>query len=119
MNITINPPTLRTLLPINIDISGTDLHPEITVTSLATGQDAITPFHVDAKAKPGKFHADFWLEKSGDYTVDITSGAQHYQSILHVQQQIFLPFSIEFGVFSGLFLVTMLGVFLWLQKIRK
>lgn len=112
MKVTYNTEGIQTLVPVIIDVSDTSSAPTIVVSSLQ--DDALfEPFTIDTQKLGDYYQGQFWLEQKGDYKISVTHGTETSQHVFTVTDHFFLPFSVEFGVFSVGLTVAFIGVFLW------
>jgi len=118
MKMTITPQSPRTFLPINLLITEAQETPQISVRSLAG--DALPPFQVVLYGSDGAYQGTFWLRQAGVYQIAVATPSQNLTKKLHVAEQKFLPFQIEFGLFTALFVIVGIGIVLWQRhKLRS
>lgn len=116
MNVTIEPKTIRSYVPITVNIDDTLSPPVVKVSSLSDGDQ----FEITATPiTKNLFQTQFWLEKEGHYKVSVLSNSYQWQKQITVHEQLFLPFSVEFGSFFILLMITLYGVFVWHKKKTK
>ncbi|MFA7614401.1 MAG: hypothetical protein WCY48_09205 [Candidatus Caldatribacteriota bacterium] len=108
MNYKIYPKTnLRTSVPINIEVEGKN--PRVDVEGIG---------RIELKGSEIK-KAQIYFSLPGEYKITLTDGELIKEEVLSVDQQVYLSFKNEFGVFFILFLVVMGGIILWTRKIMQ
>ncbi|MCP5463540.1 MAG: hypothetical protein H7A33_00785 [Deltaproteobacteria bacterium] len=111
MKVEVNPESVRTLVPVTVNITETQSEPEIVVLPQSK-ESHVDAFHVEAEVFQEGYQAQFWLEQTGDFLLQVKADDENFSYPFSVGQQIFLPFSIEFGFFF-VALSVVLGGILW------
>ncbi len=101
---------LRTTIPVVLEIKETNQKPKVSVKELGT---------VPVKKIDGYYHAEFFVQESGNYNLMVQSGEQKWTKELLIKEQEWISFNGQFGFTVVLFTLGVMGVFLWLKKIRK
>jgi hypothetical protein len=111
MNVEIlNRDDIRESVPIELIINGVAEKPKIIVSNLG----AVTPVEYLEGYK-----ATFWSMAEGSYKIDIVAGSSSWSEIIEVQEQSYINFKQEFGLFSLLFVLVSLGVVKWIKHLKK
>jgi hypothetical protein len=111
--ILVRPKVIRSGLPITVDVS--DVSAEQLLVQSKTQNVPAFEVPLVASANGHSKSASLTLDLPGTYEFKAGSLAQ----TIEVQPQVFLPFSIEFGiVFSAIFIFVG-GLGLWMSKRRK
>lgn len=113
MKVKILPENIRTSVPVFIEVSEVNSAPKIEVSEI--GKIAVQKHHKQANT----FISDFYVQIPGEYKIKIVHQSEVYSKTLTITQQEFLTFDKEFGVFSILLSLVMLGVIIWTRKIMK
>lgn len=101
---------LRTQLPVVGIVTEADRAPEVSVSGL--GEVAVRPF-----AAGHRF--EFHVMRPGRYTLEVRDADEVWRRELVFEEQTFLTFGVEFGVFLALFAVFITGVILWTIKCMR
>ena len=117
MKVTLTKTDTRALVPITLQISDTKENPEVKIIPLDKNS-AIEPYLIDVHPTEKGATAEFWFQNKGTYTLEVKTSSEVITKTITIQDQFFLPFSIEFGVGFGLLCITLFGIFLWI-KIKK
>ncbi len=109
MIIEINPKKdYRTQVPIYIKITDSLELPRVKVSGVG---------EIPVKKTNNFYQSHFYIQKSGIYKLEISNPIKKVVKTLNVSEQTYLSFSKEFGAFSVIFIIVMLGVILWTRKI--
>ncbi len=95
----------RTTNPINLKIYSKK-RPEVSIIPLGK---------IEAIKNNDYFMASFFTQREGTYKISI-KGDSFFEKDLFIKKQHYLSFSKEFGFFSVLFSITMIGLVLWFKK---
>lgn len=118
MKVTISPQNIRTLLPIFVDVEGVS-SAQITISPLDKNSP-LAPFHIDTTPLEKSLRGTFWLEHPGHYEVMVKGSTLETARIpIHIEEQRFLHFSAEFGLFSLFLTLVAGGLVLWFKKQKK
>lgn len=118
MNVTLSPKNIRTLLPIFVDVKGVP-SAQITISPLDKNSP-LTPFQIDTTPLDQHLRGTFWLEHPGHYEVIVKGSTSEISKIpIHIEEQRFLHFSSEFGLFSLFLTLVAGGLVLWFKKQKK
>jgi len=118
MKVNLSTHNTRTQVPITITTSGSEDLPLVIVTPKDKNslvEQFTVPLHLTATGSQG----EFWFQNKGSYEVIIKSSKETTTQSIHVEDQYFLPFSLEFGVGAVLLILTLFGVFLWIKTTKK
>lgn len=111
MEVKISPSgSYRTQLPIEVSFDGEPSDFEVRL-------EGVGAFPIEKRA--GMARSYLWVKKPGSYELkvkDIKTKSLVFSKELKFEQQEYLSFSREFGAFSALFTVLILGVALWHRK---
>ncbi|HLT22653.1 MAG TPA: hypothetical protein VKZ84_04390 [Bacteriovoracaceae bacterium] len=108
MNYEISPKSnLRTIVPITIEVEGNN--PRVDVEGIG---------RIDLQGT-GRKTAQIYFSLPGEYKITFTDGELVKEEVIYVDQQVFLSFKNEFGVFFILFLLVMGGIIIWTRKIMQ
>lgn len=101
---------IRESVPIEIEIENTNGIPHIYVENLG---------EVKAHLFDKKYMAKFWAMKKGDYQIIIKDKDNTWSGNILVNEQKYLTFGQEFGLFVSIFFIVSLGVFIWMKKLKR
>ena len=118
MKVSVSTTTTRTLVPIVVDVRETSSEAIIEVKPLQI-EGLVDPFTVTTHEIDNRQQAQFWIQQPGDYEITVLNNGETFSQQIHVEPQIFLPFSIEFGFFFVLMSSLFIGVVLWFSKKAK
>lgn len=115
MKVTINSNKTRTLVPVVVDVQNTDFEPTLTVEPLDQNSP-VESFQVDFEELGDRMQAQFWFEQPGNYKLITDNGQTLISETIQVSEQEFMSFNLEFGLFSSLLMITLLGIVVWHKK---
>ncbi len=101
---------LRTTIPVILKIEEIQDRPKVYVKELGT---------VPVKKMGSYFHAEFFVQDPGHYEVVVQSLSGKWNQNLYIKEQQWISFRDQFGFSLILFIIGVLGVFLWVKKIKK